>query len=108
MLVDHVTALRWVQQFTPLLIDAARPCRHVPGDRWFVDETYVKISGRTIYRSRSGPPAPNLAFLDRRDGTGKALAGFLRPRQRHEQHRPARSALPTLPAGIAFPVARGC
>jgi IS6 family transposase len=23
-----------------LLIDAVRPCRHVPGDRWFVDETY--------------------------------------------------------------------
>ena len=37
--VDHVTIFRWVQRFTPLLIDAARPCRHVPGDRWFVDET---------------------------------------------------------------------
>jgi hypothetical protein len=37
--VDHVTVYRWVQRFTPLLIDAARPCRHVPGDRWFVDET---------------------------------------------------------------------
>jgi len=29
---------RWVQRFTPLLIEAARPCRHPPGDRWFVDE----------------------------------------------------------------------
>jgi hypothetical protein len=37
--VDHVTVSRWVQRFTPLLIDAARPCRHVPGDRWFGDET---------------------------------------------------------------------
>ena len=37
--VDDVTIYRWVQRFTPLLIDAARPCRHVPGDRWFVDET---------------------------------------------------------------------
>ena len=26
--VDHVTIYRWVQRFTPLLIDAARPCRH--------------------------------------------------------------------------------
>ena len=26
--VDHVTLYRWVQRFTPLLIDAARPCRH--------------------------------------------------------------------------------
>jgi transposase, IS6 family len=31
--VDHVTVYRWVQRFTPLLIDAARPCRHMPGDR---------------------------------------------------------------------------
>jgi Transposase, Mutator family len=30
---------RWLQRFTPLLIDAARPCQHAPGDRWFVDET---------------------------------------------------------------------
>ena len=37
--VDHVTVFRWVQQFTPLLVDAARPCRHRVGDRWYVDET---------------------------------------------------------------------
>jgi transposase, IS6 family len=37
--LDHVTVFRWVQRLTPLLIDAARPCQHVPGDRWFVDET---------------------------------------------------------------------
>jgi transposase, IS6 family len=51
--VDHVTIYRWVQRFTPLLIDAARPCRHAPGDRWFVDETYVKIAGRWVYLYRA-------------------------------------------------------
>ncbi|GAB4054908.1 hypothetical protein GCM10028775_47240 [Catellatospora paridis] len=51
--VDHVTVFRWVQRFTPLLADAARFCRHAPGDRWFVDETYVKVSGvwRYVYRA---------------------------------------------------------
>ncbi|MEU7873109.1 IS6 family transposase [Dactylosporangium sp. NPDC049140] len=51
--VDHVTVYRWVQRFTPLLADAARFCRHSPGDRWFVDETYVKVSGvwRYVYRA---------------------------------------------------------
>ena len=29
--VDHVTVYRWVQRFTPLLMEAARPCRHVVG-----------------------------------------------------------------------------
>src|SRR5919202_6955863 len=51
--VDHVTVYRWVQRFTPLLIDAARPCRHVPGDRWFVDETYVQVAGRWVYLYRA-------------------------------------------------------
>jgi transposase, IS6 family len=51
--VDHVTIYRWVQRFTPLLIDAARPCRHVPGDRWFVDETYVKVAGCWVYLYRA-------------------------------------------------------
>jgi hypothetical protein len=30
--VDHVSVFRWAQRFTPLLADAARPCRHVVGD----------------------------------------------------------------------------
>jgi transposase-like protein len=51
--VDHVTIHRWVQHFTPLLIDAARPCRRSVGGRWFVDETYVKVAGtwRYVYRA---------------------------------------------------------
>jgi transposase-like protein len=43
--VDHVTVFRWVQRFTPLLADAARFCRHAPADRWYVDETYIKVNG---------------------------------------------------------------
>jgi transposase, IS6 family len=33
--VDHVTVYRWVQRFTRLLAEAARPCRHA-----------VEIAGR--------------------------------------------------------------
>ena len=50
--VDHVTVYRWVLRFAPLLAEAARPCRHA-GDRWQVDETYVKVAGqwRYVYRA---------------------------------------------------------
>jgi transposase, IS6 family len=51
--VDHVTIYRWVQRFTPEFIEAARFCRHAPGDRWFADETYVKVSGRWTYLYRA-------------------------------------------------------
>jgi len=51
--VDHVTLYRWVQRFTPLFTDAARPLRHTTGDRWFVDETYVKVAGQWRYLYRA-------------------------------------------------------
>jgi transposase-like protein len=51
--VDHVTVYRWVQRFTPEFIEAARPCRHAPGDRWFVDETYVRVAGQWTYLYRA-------------------------------------------------------
>jgi transposase-like protein len=47
--VDHVTVYRWVLRFTPLLADSAKPCRHSGGDRWQVDETYVKVAGQWRY-----------------------------------------------------------
>jgi len=51
-----VTIARWVQRFTLLLTEAARPCRHAMGDRLFMDETYVKVAGRWryVYRDRPG------------------------------------------------------
>jgi transposase-like protein len=42
-----------VLRFTPEFIEAARLCRHAPGDRWFVDETYVKVAGRWTYLHRA-------------------------------------------------------
>ena len=51
--VDHVSIYRWVQRFTPEFTEATRPCRHAPGDRWFVDETYVKVAGEWSYLYRA-------------------------------------------------------
>jgi len=67
--VDHVTIYRWVQRFTPLLADAARPCRHAVGQRWFVDETYVKVTGRWRYVYRTV------------DQSGQVIDVFISPRR---------------------------
>ncbi len=51
--VDHVSIYWWVQRFTAEFIEAARPCRHAPGGRWFVDETYLKVAGKWTYPYRA-------------------------------------------------------
>ena len=68
--VDHVTLHRWVQRFTPLLIDAARPCRHAVGSKWFVDETYVKVAGRCHGETRRRRRRPGRRA---RSSTGRSL-----------------------------------
>src|SRR5947199_7764320 len=47
--VDHVTVYRWVQRFAPEFAQAAQARRHLVGDRWHVDETYVKVGGTWRY-----------------------------------------------------------
>ena len=51
--MDHVKLFRWVQCFTPQLIDAVRPRRHAVGDRWFIGETTMKVNciWRYVYRA---------------------------------------------------------
>ncbi|CUU55370.1 Transposase (or an inactivated derivative) [Parafrankia irregularis] len=81
--VDHVIVYRWVQRFTPLLVEAARLCRHRPGARWFIDETYVKVSGRWTYLYRAAEQ--HVLASERRDQAAarrffvRALAQGRRP-----------------------------
>src|SRR6266498_2773810 len=89
--VDHVTVYRWVRRFTPEFIEAARFCRHAPGDRWFVDETYVKVAGRWTYLYRAVDQhgqVIDVLVCERRDA-GAARAFFVR-------------ALRTISTGHAF------
>ena len=93
--VDHVTVHRWVQRFTPLLADAARPCRHAVGDRWIVDESYVKVAGgwRNVYRAIDQyGQIIDLHVSARRDAQAAALKRRLRPmrglRHDHSARRP--------------------
>jgi transposase-like protein len=76
--VDHVTVYRWVLRFTPLLAEAARPCRHTLGDRWFVDETYVRVAGqwRYVYRAIDQFGQVIDVFVSARRDTGAAHRFF--------------------------------
>ena len=79
-IVDHVTVYRWVQRFTAEFIEAARPCRRLPGDRWFVDETYVKVSGQWTYLYRAVDQHGQVidVYLSRRRDLPAARAFFTR------------------------------
>jgi IS6 family transposase len=50
--VDHVSVYRWVQRFAPEFAEAARARQHIIGDRWHVDETYLKVDGSWRWRIR--------------------------------------------------------
>jgi transposase-like protein len=66
--VDHVTVYR----------EAARPCRHRVGDRWQVDETYVKVpaAGATS-TARSISSARSSTCSSRQGGTASLHGGSL-------------------------------
>ena len=51
--VDHVTIYGGCFASPACSAEAARPCRHAVGDRWQVDETYVKVAGRWRYVYRA-------------------------------------------------------
>jgi transposase-like protein len=78
--VDHVTIYRWVQRFAPLLAEAARPCRHAVGNRWLVDETYVKAGGqwRYVYRAVDQFGQVIDVYVSARRDTGAARQFFRR------------------------------
>jgi transposase, IS6 family len=67
--VDHVSVYRWVQRFAPEFAEAARARQHVVGDRWHVDETYLKVGGRWRYLFRAI------------DQFGQVIDVFLSPRR---------------------------
>jgi IS6 family transposase len=78
--VDHVTVYRWAQTFTSEFLEAARPARHATGDRWCVDETYVKVAGRWTYLYRAVDQhgqVVDVLVCERRDGAA-ARAFFTR------------------------------
>jgi len=70
-----VTIYRWVQRFAPQFAEAARARQHLVGDRWHVDETYLKVGGTCRYLFRAI------------DQFGQVIDVLLSPRRNREAAR---------------------
>ena len=85
--VDHVTVYRWVQRFTPLFAEAARPLRHASGDRWFVEVIDVMMAEqrdsaaarRFFTRAVRRGPAPVEVTTDKAGPYLRVLDELIRP-----------------------------
>ncbi len=51
--VDHSTLNRWVTFYSPQLEKAFHQKKRRPGDRWRMDETYIKVKGEWKYYYRA-------------------------------------------------------
>ena len=51
--VDHSTIQRWVVHYAPQLEDAFYKKKKRPGNRWRLDETYIKVKGEWKYFYRA-------------------------------------------------------
>lgn len=51
--VDHSTVQRWVVHYAPPIEKVFRKTKRKTGDRWRMDETYIKIKGKWRYFYRA-------------------------------------------------------
>ena len=51
--VDHATIQRWIFKFSPLIEKEFRKRKKPVGNRWRLDETYIKIKGEWKYLYRA-------------------------------------------------------
>ena len=53
VIIDHSTLNRWVIHYAPMLEKAFHNKKRKPGDRWRLDETYIKVKGEWKYYYRA-------------------------------------------------------
>ena len=76
--VDHSTIQRWVVHYSPKLEEAFHKRKRKPGNRWRLDETYIKVKGQWKYLYRAVDKAGNtIDFLLTAKRDKKAALRFL-------------------------------
>ena len=99
--VDHVTVYRWVLRFAPLLAEAARPRRHAIGDRWQVDETYVKAWAMALCVPGDRPVRAGHRRIRLHSEKCHGRPPVLRAGRRHDQGQTRRGHCCIWPKGAA-------
>ena len=78
MAVDHSTIQRWVIRYSPQLEHAFQAKKKLPGGRWRLDETYIKVKGQWKYLYRAVDKQGNtIDFLLTAKRDKKAALRFL-------------------------------
>ncbi len=102
--VDPSSVFDWVQRFTPLYKEAARPHRHRVGTRWAVDETYIRLAGRWVYAYRAIDEHGQVidVYLSETRDTAAATAFFEQAIARTDvrPHRVTTDKAPTYPPAL--------
>ena len=78
--IDHATLQRWVVRFTHLIDKQVRRRKKPVGSRWRMDETYIKVNGKSMYLYRAvDTNGDTIDFLFRKHrDKAAALAFFLK------------------------------
>lgn len=88
--VSPRTVLSWVHTFGPLLAAALRRKARPLGSRWYVDETYVRVSGAWAYLYRAVDETGQVVDVLLREHRDLASArAFLQQARRRRAARPA-------------------
>ncbi len=80
--VDHATIQRWVFKFSPLVEKQFNTRKKPVGNRWRLDETYIKVKGQWRYLYRA---------VDKNGNTVDFL--LIKRRQRISAHKFLRKAI---------------
>lgn len=55
VVISHETIRAWCQKFGQTYANGLRRRRPRPGDKWHLDEAFIKINGKTYYSTCGGP-----------------------------------------------------
>ena len=88
--VIHITIMRWVHQYSPILDERIRTQVKKTNDSWRMDETYLKIKGKNAYLYRAVDSDGNTIdfYLSEKRDKNAARKFFEKSVEAHQNQQP--------------------